>query len=582
MSANPARLDVPPFTRQFLGAKERFTRIGEGAVGGKAAGLLGMREVLQALPPPARIEFAVPTLTVITTDHFDHFIEQNALADVALSERSDDRIALAFQRAELPADLVGDLRALIELVHTPLAVRSSSVLEDAIARPFAGVYATKMLPNNQFDADTRFRRLVEAIKFVYASTYFADAKAYRRATGYGPADDHMAVIVQEVVGRRHGTRFYPDVSGVARSYSFYRAARARPEDGVVSLALGLGRTIVDEGVAWNYSRRYPAAPPPVSSPRELATITQNAFWAVNMGQPPEHDPIRETEYLLRAGLREAEEDGTLHLVASTYDPTRDRLVPGLGVAGARVVDFAPVLVLRTWNLNDAVNTLLEACERALGAAVEIEFAATLDDQSESARVGFLQVRPLVVAAEQVDVSADELDRAAVVISSDAVMGNGVVNDIRDVVYVRPDRFEARHTRRVAQEVAERNLAAADASAPYILIGFGRWGTSDPWLGIPATWPQVAGAQVIVEATLPGFAVELSQGSHFFHNISSAGVSYFSVRESHGRIDWAWLEAQPSIYDGPFVRHVRLETPLRVRVDGRSGRGIIIKGRDLLT
>jgi hypothetical protein len=295
-----------------------------------------------------------------------------------------------------------------------------------------------------------------------------------------------------------------------------------------------------------------------------------------MGQPPEYDPIRETEYLLRATLRDAEEDGTLHLVASTYDATRDRLVPGLGVAGARVVDFAPVLVLRKWNLNEAVTMLLEACERALGAAVEIEFAATLDEASESARVGFLQVRPLVVAAEQVEVSHDAMDADDVLIASDAVMGNGAMDDIRDVVYVRPDRFEARYTRQVALEVAERNLAAADASARYILIGFGRWGSSDPWLGIPATWPQVAGAKVIVEATLPGFSVELSQGSHFFHNISSAGVSYFSVRESHGRIDWARLEACPAIHEGTFVRHVRFETPLRVRVDGRSGRGIIIR------
>jgi hypothetical protein len=578
MTLNPAHLEVPSFTRRFLGATERFTRIGDGALGGKASGLLAMRHVLASLAPPAGIEVEVPTLTVLATDYFDRFIAQNSLADVALSDRSDDRIALAFQRAELPADLVGDLRALIEQVHTPLAVRSSSLLEDALARPFAGVYATKMIPNNQFDADTRFRRLVEAIKFVYASTYFADAKAYRRATGYGPADDHMAVIIQEVVGRRHGPRFYPDISGVARSYSFYRAARARPEDGVVSLALGLGRTIVDEGIAWNYSRRYPAAPPPVSSPRELASVTQNAFWAVNMGQPPEHDPIRETEYLLRAGLPDAEEDGTLRLVASTFDPARDRLVPGISVPGARVIDFAPVLVLRTWHVNEGVSALIDACERALGAAVEIEFAATLDEAEETARIGFLQVRPLVVAAEQVEVLPADLERADILVGSDAVMGNGTIDGIRDVVYVRPERFEARHTRQVALEIAERNLAVVDAHTPYILIGFGRWGTSDPWLGIPATWPQVAGARVIVESTLPGFGVELSQGSHFFHNISSAGVSYFSVRESHGRIDWGWLEKQPPMYDGAFVRHVRFEKPLQVRVDGRSGRGIIIKPR----
>lgn len=575
MTPEPVTRTVPPFSRQFFGAPERFTRIGDGSVGGKAAGLLSMRSVLEALPPPRRVDISVPRLTVISTDFFKRFLDQNALERTALSGAPDDRIALAFQRAELPADLVGDLRALIEHVHTPLAVRSSSLLEDALGRPFAGVYATKMLPNNQLDADSRFRRLVEAVKFVYASTYFADAVAYRRAAGCGPAEDRMAVIVQEVVGRRHGPRFYPDVSGVARSYSFYRDARSRPEDGSISLALGLGRTIVDEGVAWNYSPRYPAAPPPVSSIRERAGVTQNSLWAVNMGTPPEHDPIRETEYLVRAGLAEAEEDGTLHLVGSTYDVTRDRLVPGVAVRGPRIVDFAPLLVLRRWNLHEAVVALLGACERAWNGAVEIEFAATLHED-DSAYLGFLQVRPLVVAADRIDVPPEALDLSDAFVASDLVLGNGGSEDIRDVVYVRPDRFDPRLSREVAREVSACNQAAADAGYHYVLIGFGRWGTSDPWLGIPCTWPQVSSARVIVEATLPAFRVELTQGSHFFHNISSAGVLYFSVREGHGRIDWPWLTAQPAVHEGTMVRHVRLERPLRVRVDGRSGRGVIIR------
>ena len=577
MTGNTARLDVPPFTRRFLGAPEPFTRIGEGSLGGKATGLLAMRHAIQALPAPSGIEFAVPTLTVIATDVFERFIQQNALRSIALSGHPDDRIALAFQRAELPADIVGDLRALIEQLHTPVAVRSSSLLEDALERPFAGVYATKMLPNNQFDADTRFRRLVEAIKFVYASTYFADAVAYRRVTGCGPDDDRMAVIVQEVVGRRHGGRFYPDISGVARSFSFYRTARARPEDGVVSLALGLGRTIVDDGIAWNYSPRYPAAPPPVSSPRELLPVAQKTFWAVNMGQPPEHDPIRETEYLVRGDLTDAEQDGTLRLVASTYDPSRDRLIQGVGrPGGARLVDFAPILAASDWHFNDAVKSLLDASERAHGGGVEIEFAATLDEDSYAARIGFLQVRPLAAVTGESEVSLDDLVRTDALVASDAVMGHGAVEGIQDVVYVRPDSFDARFSRQVAAEIAARNVVAIDESHPYLLIGFGRWGTSDPWLGIPATWAQVSGAKVIVESTLAGFGVELSQGSHFFHNISSARVSYFSVREAHGRIDWDWLAARSAVHEGRFVRHVRLERPLLVRVDGRSGRGVIIR------
>jgi hypothetical protein len=241
-----------------------------------------------------------------------------------------------------------------------------------------------------------------------------------------------------------------------------------------------------------------------------------------------------------------------------------------------VVDFAPVLVLQDWRIHDAVKALLGASERAAGSAVEIEFAATLHEDTRAARIGFLQVRPLVVASGESEVTGDDLQRADALVASDAVMGNGVIEGLRDVVYVRPDRFEARHSRQVAAEVAARNLVALEEGAPYLLIGFGRWGTADPWLGIPATWPQVSSARVIVEATLPGFGVEMSQGSHFFHNISSAGVSYFSVRESHGRIDWPWLAEQPAIAEGAFVRHVRLENPLRVRVDGRSGRGVIIR------
>jgi hypothetical protein len=567
--------DIPSFQRRFLGAPERFTRIGDGAVGGKAAGLLFMRDVVESLKPPPRVVIEVPTLTVLATDLFERFMKQNALADVTASTRPDDRIALAFQRGELPGDVVGDLRALIEQVHTPLAIRSSSLLEDALARPFAGVYATKMTPNNQFDADTRFRRLVEAIKFVYASTYFADAKAYRRATAAGE-NDQMAVIIQEVVGARHGHRFYPDISGVARSFSFYRAARARPEDGVVSLALGLGRTIVDEGVAWSYSPKFPAAPPPVSSVRELSEVTQTGFWAVNMGPPPEHDPIRETEYLAHAGLADAEEDGTLALVASTYDATRDRLTPGLASRGPRILDFAPLLAHRQWPLNEAITSLLSAAEQAVGGAVEIEFAVAIDRDADVARLGFLQVRPMVVADEQISVSDAELHSSDAVIASEVVLGNGESSGLRDIIYVRRDRFTARQSRRVAAEVAQLNLSAVGAGTPYVLVGFGRWGTADPWLGIPVTWPQVAGARVIVEATLPGFSVELSQGSHFFHNISSAGVGYFSIGADRGRIDWSWIEALPVLEEGEFVRHVRAEAALRARIDGRTGRGVIIR------
>jgi len=571
--------DVPRFDRHFFDGRERFTAIGGGSVGGKAAGLLRMRDVLAARFDAARfpgVDVTIPTLTVLATEMFDRFMADNGLHGLTRSDASDERIALGFQQADLPVELVGDLRALVKQVRTPLAIRSSSLLEDALYRPFAGVYETKMIPNDHPDPDVRFRKLVEAIKFVWASTFFADAKRYVRATDHTIDDEKMAVVIQEVVGRRHRERFYPDVSGVARSYSFYRFGHARPEEGVLSLALGLGKTIVDEGVAWNCSPAHPKASPPYASIDELLDQAQRAFWAINMGKPPAHNPIAETEYLVRASVEDAEADGALRYVASTFDPRSDRLSPGTGAKGLRVLNFAPLLVLEEFPLVAVVRELVAACEAALDAVVEIEFAATFEGAPDyRARIGFLQVRPMVVSAAAVEVTDADLASPDTIVASEAVMGNGVVEGLADVVYVRPDTFEARHTAAIAAELAEVNAALTAEGRPYLLVGFGRWGSSDPWLGIPATWGSVAGARAIVEASLPTMNVELSQGSHFFHNISSFEVSYFSVRhDGSGRIDWAWLDRQPKIQETGFVRHVRLARPLTVRVDGRTGRGVV--------
>jgi len=568
--------DVPPvarFDRSFFTSDERITRIGEGALGGKGRGLLLAREILRQVEPLPGFQVTVPRMAVIATDVFDAFVERNALEAVVDSGRPDDRLALAFQRGELPVEIVGDLRALVESAHTPLAVRSSSLLEDALYRPFAGVYETKMIPNNQPDADTRFRKLAEAVKLVYASTFFRGARGYRRATGEGEQGEKMAVIIQEVVGRRHGGRFYPDVSGVGRSYNFYPTGSARPDQGVVSLALGLGKTIVDGGQCWSYSPAHPSAPPPYGSAGELLDNSQTSFWAVNMGRPPEYDPIAETEYLLRGSLSDAEEDGTLRHVASTYDARSDRLSPGVGAPGPRALTFAPLLVLRQRPLNDQLKALLAACEVALDGPVEIEMA--LDLQPETARLGFLQVRPMVVSHERVDVSEADLDGPGILLASRRAMGNGRFDTLRDVVYVKPDAFEARFTPAIAAQVDGMNRRMLDEGRPYLLIGFGRWGSSDPWLGIPVSWGQVSGARLIVEATRPGMDVEPSQGSHFFHNISSLGVGYLTVPyRVRPQIDWAWLEAQAAATESEHVRHVRLAQALDVRIDGRAGRGAV--------
>jgi hypothetical protein len=574
---------VPRFERSFFESGQPFMRIGDGEFGGKATGLVFARDILRSglndneFPG---ITIDIPVTTIITTEVFDVFMERNGLYDLALSGAADDRIAHGFQAGEFPVEFVGDLRSLVEqTAGAPLAARSSSLLEDALAHPFAGVYETKMVPNNQPDPAVRFKKLVEAIKFVYASTFFSKAADYIRAVDRDPRNEKMAIIIQEVVGEKHGDRFYPNLSGVGRSYNYYRSGQARPEEGVVNLALGLGKTIVDGGVSWPYSPAHPKAPPPFATVGELMKSTQLKFWSINMGKPPAYDPIAETEYLSEDDLSAADYDDTLRYVASTYDAARDRLSPGTGIKGARVLNFSPILEMDSWSIRSVVPRLMDICKKALNAAVEIEFAASLPRDSEGiGRFAFLQVRPMMVSEHAVDVPASHAEAPDVLLYSERVMGNGRVNDLRDVLYVKPDMFEARLTPAIAMQIADFNRILHASGVPYLLVGFGRWGSSDPWLGIPVNWGQISNARVIVESTLPDMNIEPSQGAHFFHNISSFQVSYFTDHhDSDTGVDWQWLNDQCVVSETELVRHVRLESPLEVRVDGRTGRGIIRHG-----
>lgn len=574
--------DLPEYGRRFFGASESFTRIGEGAIGGKAAGLRLIRDrILPAIDPAGfpGIDVVVPTLTVLTTDLYDAFIERNGLDPESLAGLPDDRIAHELQKADLPAEFVGDLWGIVDRVRSPLAVRSSSLLEDALRHPFAGVYATKMTPNNQPGVEARFRRLVEAVKFVYASTHFRAARSYLRSVRQPPGTEKMAVIVQEVVGARWNDRFYPHVSGVARSYNYYPSGHGEPEDGVVNLALGLGKQIVDGGLSWNYAPPYPRAPAPFGGIRGLLRNTQSKFWAVHMGRPPLPDPVRETEYLVESDLAAAEGDGTIGRIASTYDGASDRLRPGIGTKGPRVLDFAPLLSSEDPPLNGLVRRLLEVAERESGAAVEMEFALTLPMSGrENARFGLLQVRPMMVSEGEVDLGGEDLDGPGTLLASEQALGNGIREDITDVVYLKPGPFEARHTPRIAGELEAVNQSLLDEERPYLLIGFGRWGSSDPWLGVPVEWGQISGVRAIVEATLPDMTPDLSQGSHFFHNMIGFQVLYLSVGHAGPhRIDWEWLDRQKAIAETDFVRHVRLGRPLRIEVDGRRARGWVRHG-----
>jgi len=572
-------ITVPAFDR-YGDDLSRITRIGDGGVGGKAAGLARAEPILDGarLPEQPELKWQVPRLVILCIDLFVDFLRQNRLEDVVADESLDDEeIALAFQRSVFPAEHTGDLRALSQSLRTPLAVRSSSLLEDAIYRPFAGVYATKMIPNNQPGEDTRFRRLVEAIKYVYASTYFSAARRYRRSIAVDDDQEQMAVIVQEIAGRRYRDRFYPQISGVARSFNYYPFEPAKPQDGVVNLALGLGKTIVDGGVTYTYSPAHPKLPPPHGSVGDLLDDSQTRFWAVNMGPPPEYDPIRETEYLVDNSFTVAESDECLDWLVSTYDAGSDRLVPGTYKRGPRVLNFAPILQEEEAPLNDLIRRVLDCCEEALHAPVEVEFAANFGPERGHIDLAFLQVRPMVVSTDEVDVTDDDRSSPDLLVYSERVLGNGESHDLRDIVYVKADEFDPAQTRAVAREVAQMNAALVERGTPYLLVGFGRWGSSDPWLGVPVQWSDIAGARAIVEATISGMTPDFSQGSHFFHNLSSFEVSYFFLRHtSDHRIDWDWLARLPSVAETRFVRHVRAPAPLTLKVDGRSGRGIIVR------
>ena len=569
------------FERKFFDSDEVCTYIGSGSIGGKAQGLVFIKDSLLAHFNHAAfpgITVNIPTFTVIATDMFDAFMQRNNLYEIAYSDERDEYIADAFQRASLPAELVGDLYALIAQVNTPLAIRSSSLLEDKMFEPFAGVYATKMIPNNQFDAESRFRILVEAIKFVYASTFFKEAKEYIKMTKQTAADEKMAVIIQEVVGRRFGERFYPHFSGVGRSYNFYPTGHAQSKDGVVNLALGLGKMIVDGGKSWTYAPTFPKAYPPYKSMGDLIKHTQNEFWAVNMGRPPEHDPIKETEYLVKCGLDAAEADGTLRYVASTYSPQDDRLSVGVSGQGPRIVTFAPVLQYRQFPINDLLKELLKLCESTLGREVEIEFAVSLDPEGEEpARFGFLQVRPMFVSDLRIEVDENEMAGPGVIAASDEVLGNGLVNNIQDIVYLKTSKFDERESRIIAADLNSINRKLVEENRAYLLIVYGRLGTTDPPFGIPVEWSNISGAKVIVEVSLPDMNVELSQGSHFFHNVISFQVGYFSVRHSdpYG-IKWEWIEKQKTIAETQFVRQVRPPASLKIKIDGRNRRGVILQ------
>lgn len=550
---------------------------GGGGVGGKASGLFSIVDALRDTDPGGTfpMKVSVPRFSVIGTEFFRDFVKRNDLDRYASTCEPDDRIAMAFMGGEVSPMLSGDLWKFVRGAREPIAVRSSSLLEDDLRTPLAGIYQTKMIPNNQPSDEIRFRKLMEAVKLVWASTYFSDSREFHRGIGSELQDEAMAVVLQDIVGARYGDRFYPVVSGVARTFNFYAFGKSRPEDGVVNLALGLGKTIVDGGLCWSYSPRSPGTPPPFGSSNDMMKNTQNSFWCVNMERVTEFDPIRETEFMLSCPLSDSYYDDTLKFVASTYLPGSDMMVSGTGREGPRVVNFAPILQDRVIPLNETVRKVLDICAGSAGSPVEVEFAMKGPIRGGEPDLGLLQVRPISAAGDSVEISADELEGPGTLAVSRKALGNGEMG-VSHVVFVKPEAFSTSLTRAIASEIALANRKMAELGLDYLLIGFGRWGSTDPWLGIPVTWGNISGARVILEISGPNMRVELSQGSHFFHNLSSFGVSYLSVSETlDGPVRWELIESWDEVvHESDHVRCVRAPGGLRVRIDGRRGLGVI--------
>lgn len=557
-----------------------FLRFGGGSLGGKARGLAFVRHLLRKnrmMRRFAGVSITVPPALVVASDLFDQFLAENGLLELAMHGKNDDEIVERFVAAALPQSLQEALRAFLEQVRYPLAVRSSSLLEDSQYQPFTGVYETFML-TNRGDVAARHDQLMEAIKRVYASTFSQHAKNYVRATPYRLEEEKMAVIIQQVVGGMHGQRFYPDFSGVVRSYNYYPADPMTFRDGVAAVALGLGRAVVEGGRCLTFCPRYPRHLLQFSSVEDILANTQAEFWALEFEHDRHHDPVfdlRETVFPLKA----AEADGTLYRVASTYSADNHAVYDGISRRGTRVVTFAPILKHGIFPLPEILDELTHIGEDALSRPVEIEFAVTLPSNGEgAAQFGFLQMRPLVLSRESEELRMDNVDPACLICQSSKVLGNGRIGSLRDVIAVDFHRFERSRSRDVAAAVARFNAKLVESNTPYLLIGVGRWGSNDPWLGIPVEWDEIAGARAIVEAGFRDFRVTPSQGSHFFQNLTAFQIGYFTVNPDAGEgfVDWQWLNAQPALEERDCVRHLRFSAPLVVMMNGKTGQGMVFK------
>ena len=575
---------ITEFNKETFDPANSFARVGSGSLGGKGRGLGFINTLISNYNLRDKypdVEIAVPSAIVVATDVFDRFLSENHMESFALSSTDEVEVQRRFLEApRFPQDIASKLRDFLEIMHEPLAVRSSSLLEDSQYQPFAGVYQTFMIPNNDPDTDVRLSELLRSIKLVFASTFSKRAKDYMKATSYRLEEEKMAVIIQRMVGARHHDRFYPAFAGVAKSYNFYPVPPQKSTDGIVQVALGLGKTVVDGGNSVRFSPRYPRHLLQFFSTLETIRNAQQDFLALNLARGHDGDANRSPEaFVEQYDLSKAEEDQTLFYVGSTYSPENDSVYDGVSREGKRVVTFAPILKHGIFPLAEILELILDMGTWGMGTQVEIEFAVNMNvPPGKPKEFALLQIRPLVLSLEMEELEVDSVGQEDLICQSQQVLGNGVIKDIHDIVVVDIQQFERSRAKDVAAEVSLFNTDLIARKRPYVLIGVGRWGSLDPWLGIPVTWDQIAGASVIVESGFKDFNVTPSQGSHFFQNITSFRVGYFTVNSFTrlGYIDWDWLRQQPAAEELHFTRHLQFDEPIVAKINGRKNIGIILK------
>lgn len=572
---------VAVFDRGKFDAYGHFARIGEGSLGGKGRGLAFLDNIIKRHPELnqyANAQVSIPKTLVLCTDVFDDFMDKNNLYQVALSDADDSEILTHFLRAQLPDSLIADFFTFFDAVKAPIAIRSSSLLEDSHYQPFAGIYSTYMIPYLD-DKYEMLRMLAAAIKAVYASVYYRDSKAYMTATSNIIDQEKMAVILQEVVGRRHGDRFYPTYSGVLRSLNYYPIGEEKAEEGVVNLALGLGKYIVDGGLTLRVCPYHPRQVLQTSEMEMALRETQTRFYALDMTHFGDGPRVDDGFNLLNLRVKEADKDGALAGIASTYDPNDQIIRDGIYEGGRKVITFSGVLQHGVFPLPELLQMVQRLGTEEMRRPVEVEFAGNLNDD-RTGELNLLQIRPIVDSKQMLDEDITKIPDERCLLRSHNSLGHGIDNDVTDVMYVKTDdSFTAMNNPAIACEIERMNRKFLAEGRNYVLVGPGRWGSSDPWLGIPVKWPHISAAKVIVEAGLKNYRVDPSQGTHFFQNLTSFGVGYFTINTymGDGLFRKDVLDAMPAVEETQYVRHVRFDRPLRIMMDGKKQEGVVLFG-----